>query len=89
MLGAYALGFDSAIATTLNVFPQIGRDLLDQTINENYSGCKELQELLTNIVIVITKYGKFKQYNTNIYNIILSNHMCKQCLDYNLNIFTS
>ncbi|GJQ84408.1 hypothetical protein Trydic_g3883 [Trypoxylus dichotomus] len=61
MLEAYKQGFDSAIATTFNIFPQLGAKIYEYTLNGKVEEAKPLQEKLTKAVEGITKYGTWVQ----------------------------
>lgn len=57
MFPAFAMGFDSAIATTLNIFPHLGQEILKECQKENMQKARNAQEKLTRIVSIITNYG--------------------------------
>lgn len=57
MAGAYALGFDSAIATTLNMFPQYGVKILESVKQSKMEEARKTQDLLTDICGIVTKNG--------------------------------
>jgi N-acetylneuraminate lyase len=57
MAGAYTLGFDSAIATTLNMFPQLGIDILEAVKQSKLDKTKKTQDTLTQVCSVVTKHG--------------------------------
>jgi N-acetylneuraminate lyase len=57
MAGAYTLGFDSAIATTLNMFPQLGIDILEAVKQSKLDKAKKTQDTLTQVCSVVTKHG--------------------------------
>lgn len=57
MAGAFVLGFDSAIATTLNVFPQLGLDILKSVQDGNVQKARNLQNKLNNSIEIVTKNG--------------------------------
>lgn len=57
MLGAYALGLRSSIATTFNIFPQLGITIWEHCKDGDFTDAKESQDTLTAIVDVICKYG--------------------------------
>lgn len=58
MAGAYTLGFDSAIATSLNMFPKLGLDILENVQNGNLKEAKEKQDELNAVISIVTKNGK-------------------------------
>lgn len=57
MLGAFALGFDSAIATTFNMIPQKGQKIWEQFTMKNVEDAKFAQHTLTKSVNAIVKNG--------------------------------
>lgn len=58
MAGAFAMGFDSAIATTLNFLPQYAVGI-QKAIRENrVQEARKLQESLSDAADVITRDGK-------------------------------
>ncbi|RZC40913.1 DHDPS domain containing protein [Asbolus verrucosus] len=57
MAGAYTLGFDSAIATTLNMFPQLGITILEAVKQSKLDKAKETQDILTEVCAIVTKNG--------------------------------
>lgn len=57
MLGAYSLGLRSSIATTFNIFPELGIKILDNFKQNNFTYAKETQDDLSAIVDIISKYG--------------------------------
>ncbi|KAK4885262.1 hypothetical protein RN001_001533 [Aquatica leii] len=57
MAGAYALGFDSAIATTLNIFPQYGQQILQCIKDGNITEAQSKQSDLNSAIGIITKNG--------------------------------
>ncbi|EFA04261.2 N-acetylneuraminate lyase isoform X2 [Tribolium castaneum] len=57
MAGAFTLGFDSAIATSLNMFPQLGVKILDAVKQSKLNSARETQQLLTKVCSVVTKHG--------------------------------
>lgn len=59
MAGAYTLGFDSAIATTLNMFPQLGITILDAVKQSKLDKAKETQDILTQVCSTVTKNGSW------------------------------
>ncbi|XP_029162764.1 N-acetylneuraminate lyase-like [Nylanderia fulva] len=54
---ACALGMDSFIMTIVNMFPELALDLLAAGRNGNMLKAKNIQEKLSNAVLVITKHG--------------------------------
>lgn len=69
MLGAYVLGFDSAIATTLNIFPNYGVNILNNAQDSKIKEAYNCQQKLSAAVSSITKDGikLFMIMNTFIY----------------------
>jgi len=57
MAGAYALGFDSAIATTFNMFAQHGQQILQAIKDGNVSEGQTTQDELNSAINIITKNG--------------------------------
>jgi len=57
ILGAYALGFDSAIATTFNIVPNVGHAIIKYYSEGNHEAAQKEQEKLSGIVNGITRYG--------------------------------
>ncbi|KAJ3648927.1 hypothetical protein Zmor_020694 [Zophobas morio] len=57
--GAYTLGFDSAIATPLNMFPQLGVTILDSVKQSKLDKAKQTQDALTQLCSILTKYAKY------------------------------
>lgn len=57
MAGAYALGFDSSIATTLNMFSQYGQQILQNMKDGNIKEAQQKQNDLNSAIEVITKCG--------------------------------
>lgn len=58
LLGARALGFDSAIATSFNVFPHLGLEIFDRAITDPLRALQNQQEL-TVIVNKMCKFGNW------------------------------
>lgn len=58
MAGAYTLGFDSAIATSLNMFPKLGLDILENVQKGNLKEAKAKQDELNALISIVTKNGK-------------------------------
>lgn len=56
MLGAYSLGFDSAIATSFNILPQLGINILKEA-NTNQKEAVKIQDKLSSAINAITKFG--------------------------------
>ncbi|XP_046385357.1 N-acetylneuraminate lyase B-like isoform X2 [Ischnura elegans] len=59
MLGAFALGFNSAIGTTFNILPELGKCILSSSTKNNFVQGQEHQWRLTQAVRAITKHGKW------------------------------
>lgn len=57
MAGAFVLGFNSAIATTLNMFPQLGLDILKSVQDGNVKEAREFQNQLNGAIKIVTKNG--------------------------------
>ncbi|XP_022913066.2 N-acetylneuraminate lyase-like [Onthophagus taurus] len=57
MYKAYQLGFDSSIATTFNMFPQLGVKIYENIKNGNVQEAENLQKTLTQVVSKIIKHG--------------------------------
>lgn len=57
MAGAFVLGFDSSIATTLNMFPQLGLGILKSVQNGNVGEARHLQNTLNKAIGVVTRNG--------------------------------
>ncbi|KAF2898790.1 hypothetical protein ILUMI_07384 [Ignelater luminosus] len=57
MAGAYTLGFDSAIATTLNIFPEHGQRILQCIKEGNITDAQSIQDELNAAIEAITKNG--------------------------------
>lgn len=58
MSAACTLGFDSAIATTLNFAPNLSHNIFNNFKKNEIKQSQNAQKKLTNIVETITKYGK-------------------------------
>lgn len=59
MAGAFVLGFDSSIATTLNVFPQLGLGILKSVLQDgDVEEAKNQQEKLNRAIEIVTKNGR-------------------------------
>nr|CAH7768349.1 unnamed protein product [Callosobruchus chinensis] len=58
MASAFAMGFDSVIATTLNIVPQYAVKIRDSIKSNKIEEARELQLRLNEICAVITKNGK-------------------------------
>ncbi|XP_076268738.1 N-acetylneuraminate lyase-like isoform X2 [Rhynchophorus ferrugineus] len=54
---AFALGFDSAIATSMNVLPRYSIEMLQSVKESNLEKAKSLQQNLTRFVDTLKKYG--------------------------------
>lgn len=54
---AFALGFDSAIATSMNVFPKYSIGMLEAIKESNLEKAKSLQQNLTRAMNIVTRYG--------------------------------
>lgn len=57
MAGAFTLGFDSAIATSLNMFPQLGVKILEAVKQSKLDQARETQKTLTKVCSIVTKHG--------------------------------
>ncbi|XP_011634062.1 N-acetylneuraminate lyase-like isoform X1 [Pogonomyrmex barbatus] len=57
---ASALGMDSFISTSLNMFPELILDLLSACKNGDTLRAKDMQQKLSNIVVAITKHGIYR-----------------------------
>ncbi|XP_019868861.1 N-acetylneuraminate lyase isoform X2 [Aethina tumida] len=57
LAGALALGFDSAIATSLNIFPQYSVQIMEACKASRLEEAKKTQEKLTAACSIITKNG--------------------------------
>lgn len=57
MAGAFVLGFDSAIATSLNMFPQLGLGILKSVQDGNIKEAREYQNKLNKAVEIVTRNG--------------------------------
>ncbi|KRT78490.1 hypothetical protein AMK59_8027, partial [Oryctes borbonicus] len=60
MAKAYKMGYDSAIATSLNVFPQFGTKIHEYAFGGKQNEADRLQEEINRIYKCVTKYGKYK-----------------------------
>ncbi|GJQ84406.1 hypothetical protein Trydic_g3881 [Trypoxylus dichotomus] len=60
MAKAYKIGFNSAIATSLNVFPQFGSKIHEYAFSGKQDEAERLQEQIIQIMKCITRYGKYK-----------------------------
>lgn len=58
MAGAYTLGFDSAIATTLNMFPKLGLEILENIQKSKLKEAKEKQDKLNSLIDIVVENGK-------------------------------
>ncbi|XP_048504795.1 N-acetylneuraminate lyase-like isoform X2 [Athalia rosae] len=59
MAGAFTLGIDSVMATTLNMYPDLAIDMLEATKAGEVQKARELQEKLTKFVVAVSKYGSW------------------------------
>ncbi|XP_044745061.1 N-acetylneuraminate lyase-like isoform X2 [Coccinella septempunctata] len=59
LAGALALGMDSAIGTTFNIFPNLSIDILNAMNQSQTEHAREIQEKLTYTIEVIKKYGSW------------------------------
>ncbi|EFN85455.1 N-acetylneuraminate lyase, partial [Harpegnathos saltator] len=59
MNAACAMGMDSFIATSINIFPELIIDLVAAGKNDDSLTAREMQEKLTNSVIAISKHGSW------------------------------
>lgn len=57
MAGAFILGFDSAIATTLNMLPNPAQKILTAVKNNNNKEAREQQNKLTDSIRIMTRNG--------------------------------
>ncbi|KAL3287915.1 hypothetical protein HHI36_002371 [Cryptolaemus montrouzieri] len=57
LAGAFTLGFDSAIATTLNILPQLSIDILNAINISDLKKARDRQEKLNTIIEIITQNG--------------------------------
>lgn len=68
LTGAFALGFDSAIATTLNIFPEISQAILRSVKEENLAEARRFQKRLNDKIADISKRGKtWFIYNNHLF----------------------
>ncbi|KAF5308160.1 hypothetical protein FQR65_LT06340 [Abscondita terminalis] len=72
MAGAYALGFDSAIATTLNIFPQYGQQILQSIKDGNIGDAQSKQGDLNAAIAIITKNGTWVPTMKTAMNLLTS-----------------
>lgn len=61
MAGAFSLGFDSAIATSLNMFPYLGLNILKSVQESNVEEARENQTKLNKAIEIITRNGAWVQ----------------------------
>ncbi|KAL1512715.1 hypothetical protein ABEB36_002258 [Hypothenemus hampei] len=54
---AFALGFNSAIATSMNVFPRYSTGMLEAIKQNQLEIARTLQQNLTNVMNIVTKHG--------------------------------
>lgn len=59
LAAAYLIGFDSSIATTLNMFADLVINIQKKANNGENAEALALQKKLTKAVLAITKYGKY------------------------------
>lgn len=62
MHAAYALGMDSFILNSLNMFPELVLDLLTVCKNGDMIKAKDMQEKLSSAVIAMMKHGRYHFY---------------------------
>lgn len=62
MAGAFQLGFDSVIATTLNMIPKPSINMMNHVRDGNSSMALKCQRKLTEAVDIITKNGKYMSF---------------------------
>lgn len=77
MAAAYALGFDSAIATTFNIFPELGQQI-QQSVNSKHTdllSARTAQNTLTAHVNNIIKHGTWVTTMKTAMNIMSPIHM--------------
>ncbi|KAM0736754.1 N-acetylneuraminate lyase [Formica fusca] len=67
---ACALGMDSFIMTSINMFPELVLDILAASKNGDMLRAKNLQEKLSSIVLVITKHGNWVQTMKTAMNLL-------------------
>ncbi|XP_025833736.1 N-acetylneuraminate lyase [Agrilus planipennis] len=59
MVGAYSLGFDSAIATSLNMWPKYGLNILKQVKDNNVNKALTTQKELSTAIKHANQYGEW------------------------------
>ena len=59
LAAAYFIGFDSSIATTLNMFADLVINIQKKADSGENAEALALQKKLTKAVLAITKYGKY------------------------------
>ncbi|KAG8229853.1 hypothetical protein J437_LFUL009128 [Ladona fulva] len=57
LLGAFALGFNSAIGTTFNIIPEFGKSILSAAKKNDFTGGQKAQWELTKAIRTMTKQG--------------------------------
>lgn len=57
MASAFALGIDSAIASTLNLLPELAVKILESSKSGDTAVARESQEKLSDFVYAVIKYG--------------------------------
>ncbi|XP_029678778.1 N-acetylneuraminate lyase-like isoform X2 [Formica exsecta] len=67
---ACALGMDSFIMTSINMFPELVLDILAASKNGDMLRAKNLQEKLSSVVLVITKHGNWVQTMKTAMNLL-------------------
>ncbi|XP_070151006.1 N-acetylneuraminate lyase [Polyergus mexicanus] len=67
---ACALGMDSFIMTSINMFPELVLDILAASKNGDMLRAKNLQEKLSSIILVITKHGNWVQTMKTAMNLL-------------------
>lgn len=74
MSAGCALGMNSFIATSINLFPEVALELVTAGVNGNNLKARNLQEKLSNAVIAISKYGKNNSVHQDNFNIDLDRY---------------
>lgn len=57
MAGAFALGFDSVIATSLNMFPQYSLEIMKSVEDNKIETARKKQKELNDIIEIVTRNG--------------------------------
>lgn len=66
------LGFDSVIATSLNIVPQLSIDIVNAIKQSDVKKAKEVQDKLTNFCTKVTKNGSWVSTMKSAMNLIVS-----------------